>query len=120
MKLQTAHTTAQLLILNLFRFSEEKNKEISRCRFSKATLKRIAGRKKLRESFLMDLSDELFSLNWHFIEHSDTEFAIIQVGKIDVWTKIASSRINDLRQASAEEVQDEFDMVIPLEDLNDE
>ncbi len=107
--------TAKLLLINLSRFSDEKSKEFSRCRISKTTLKRIAMRERLREAFTEALADELLCLGWHLIDHSDTEYAIIQIDKIDVWPKIASSRISDLVTELNETIVDIFDEEVSLD-----
>lgn len=88
--------TAKLALINIKRYSEEKNKECSRVRMSKKTLRHISGRTVIRDSFIDELIDAFASLGWHFFMHSDTEYVMIESVKVDTWAKIASSRITDL------------------------
>lgn len=88
--------SAKLIVMNLGRYSGEKEKSYSRIRMSKNTMRKITGRERLRESFINELSDMLYKLGWHLIDHSDTEFAIIAVDRVSRWATISSQRISNL------------------------
>ena len=87
-------TVAQLLLINLSRFSEEKKKEHSRIRISKKGLKKASGRVLIRDAFVEALKEEFFALGWHFGEHTDTEYYLLEQSKIDSWGTAACTRVN--------------------------
>ncbi|MDR0279094.1 MAG: hypothetical protein LBJ37_14540 [Paucimonas sp.] len=88
-----AYHTALGLIINAKLYADEKQKDISRFRFSRPTLRSISGWKRLSEVFLRDVSDELYGIGWTMIELSDTELAVIQTSKISVWPKLGGGRV---------------------------
>jgi hypothetical protein len=91
----SANQSAKLIIMNLDCYSGEKEKKYSRVRISKDTMRKITKRERLRDSFVNELSDELYQLGWHLIDHSDTEFAIIEAERVSRWAKISSQRISN-------------------------
>ncbi|MGV8864085.1 hypothetical protein BFW88_16495 [Pseudomonas fluorescens] len=88
-----AYHTALGLIINSKIYADEKQKDISRFRFSRPTLRAISGWKRLSEVFVRDVSDELYGIGWTLIELSDTELAAIQTSKISVWPKLGGGRV---------------------------
>lgn len=99
----SAAATSQLLILNALMYGAEKGKEVSRYRFTRATLRTICGWPRLSEKFLAKLLRELYGMGWHFIDHTDIEFVIIERRKADVWPKLNSKRLNDMLKPSKSE-----------------
>ncbi len=91
-----AYIVAMLLIINLHLYAEEKGKHYSRIRMSKDTVRKISDRSFLRDIFISELTDELHNLGWHFIEVSDTEFAMIELERVSRWGKISSKRVGEL------------------------
>lgn len=88
-----AYHTALGLIINAKTYADEKGKEVTRFRFSRATFRAISGWKRLSEGFVKDVSDEMYGLGWTLIELSDTELAAIQSSKISVWPKLGGGRV---------------------------
>ena len=84
---------AALLVMNAELYGHEKGREVSRFRISRVSLRRISGRSRLKAAFLDDLTESMFDLGWHFIEHNDTEYAGIQVSKMSTWPKLAHKRL---------------------------
>ena len=105
-------TTAKLALINIKRYSDEKEKEYSRARMSKDTVRWLSGRTVLRDSFIEELTDAFRHLGWHFFTHNDTEFALLQVDKANVWPKISSKRVRGLiqlaEQGIVEDIDDEY------------
>jgi hypothetical protein len=91
-----AYIVAMLMITNLHFYAEEKGKHYSRIRMSKNTVRKISDRSFLRDVFISELTDELHNLGWHFLEVSDTEFAMIELDRISRWGKISSKRVGEL------------------------
>jgi len=108
---KTACVTAKLALINAQLFADEKNKEYSRLRMSKSTLRRLSGRECLRDVFINDLIEEFIRLGWHFFVHTDTEFGLIKADRIKAWAKIGASRVQEL----IEEIDDGIDDVVDKE-----
>src|ERR1700722_17548828 len=92
---RTALATAQLIVLNAKAYAEEKNREVSRYRFSADALKRLSNRQRLHDGFLYDLDDELLGLGWIFARRSESEFAVIDDAKATAWPKLGPKRLKD-------------------------
>ena len=112
--LSSAPKTAQILICNALLYELEKEREISRYRFSYSTLAFIANRQRLSPDFLSELDNELVELGWSFINMGDS-FAIVKTEKINQWTKLAYKRVEDLVDCSDEEISDKFKELIDNE-----
>ena len=93
---KTATTTAKLVLINAKRYADEKNKEYSRLRISKNSLRKISGRERIHDTYVDDLNEEFARIGWHFFAHSDTEFAILKAEKVNVWAKIGTTRVDTL------------------------
>ena len=106
--------TAKILICNALLYELEKEREVSRYRFSYATLAFIANRQRLSPEFLKELDDVLVELGWSFINMGDS-FAIVKTEKINQWTKLAYKRVEDLVDCSDEEISDKFKELIDNE-----
>ena len=106
--------TAQILICNALLYELEKEREVSRYRFSYSTLAFIANRQRLTSDFLTDLDNELVELGWSFINMGDS-FAIVKTDKVNQWTKLAYKRVEDLIDCSDEEISDKFKELIDNE-----
>ena len=113
-QLNTAVKTAQILICNALLYALEKEREVSRYRFSYTTLAFIANRQRLSSEFLKELDDVLAELGWSFINMGDT-FAIVKTEKINQWTKLAYKRVEDLVDCSDEEISEKFKELVDNE-----
>lgn len=91
---RTARATAQLLAMNSKLYEEERNRQVTRYRFSINTLRMISNRRAIRGTFLTELDDELAELNWLFVRLG-AEFAIIALDKADSWVKLSAKRLRD-------------------------
>lgn len=99
--------TAKILICNALLYELEKEREVSRYRFSYTTLAFIANRQRLSSEFLKELDDVLVELGWSFINMGDS-FAIVKTEKINQWTKLAYKRVENLVDYSDEELSEKF------------
>jgi hypothetical protein len=103
---RTPIATAKLLLINAKLYERERDRDITRYRFSIPTLRTISGRLALRESFLSDLDNELADLGWLFIRLG-AEFAIMNLAKTDSWVKLGSNRLS--KMGHLEEDEEEID-----------
>lgn len=85
---------AQLLIINAKLYEEERQRQITRYRFSINTLRMISNRRAIRDTFLSELDNELAELNWLYFRLG-AEFAIISLDKADSWVKLSAKRLRD-------------------------
>lgn len=109
-KLSAFHT-ALALAVNAQLAAEEKDKEITRFRFSRQMLRSVSGWKRISEVFLRELFDELGGLGWTAVELSDTELAAIKTSKINVWPKLGGRSVMKLvddRRHLASAVEDAY------------
>ncbi|CAJ0822429.1 hypothetical protein [Ralstonia flaminis] len=116
---RSALSTAQLLAINAKLYEQERDRQITRYRFSINTLRKLANRKALRASFLAELEDELEELNWLFVRLGG-EFAIISLEKSDSWVKLGYKRLAQggtrLLNMSEEDIDTTYDDFFPEED----
>lgn len=115
---------AKLLVINACLYEQEKQKELNRFRVSYITLRKIAGRKRLREAFLADLEYELFEIGWKFFELETPEYALINIIKTNSWMRISSKRLQengyiDLDENEIDKVFEQFSHEEVLEDNED-
>jgi hypothetical protein len=106
--------TAQLLLINAKLYESERDREITRYRFSENTLRRISKRGALRKAFLIDLEDEIAELGWLLIPLG-TEYAIMNLAKTDSWVKLSSKRLvdDDFLNTSEEVIEKKFGKLFP-------
>lgn len=106
-----AATTAKLILLNAKLYEDEREKEITRYRFSRQTLERIAGLKAIRPSFITELEDELAYLGWQFFSLGG-DYGVLNVSKTVTWVKLSSKRLDEqessLLNASADIVEQKY------------
>ncbi|WP_110975099.1 hypothetical protein [Acinetobacter sp. WCHAc060042] len=86
--------TAKLILINVKLYELEKDKEVSRHRISRDTLKRISQRKAIQERFVKLLIDELSELGWTLIK-VDNDYALIESEKLTSWIKLSSKRLRE-------------------------
>lgn len=115
----TTSTVAMLLVLNAHAYAEEKGKEVSRYRFTRATLKKISGRQRLRDAFLDDLTEMLEELNWTLIIR-DTDFGLLDLSKTDSWPRLNSHRIAAYREFGSDELANLYREKLEISPDNDE
>lgn len=89
---RSAATVAQLLIINVSLYGTEKDKEVSRYKFSSTTLRSLANRQQIRAAFKDELFDELYELGWYLIV-LDNEYGMFSLQKLDSWIKLSGVRL---------------------------
>lgn len=94
----SADVTARLLILNASGYGEEKARDVSRFRISRESIRRISGWKRLSESFIGQVVDEMAELGWLLFDLNDTEFGAIQLNKVQSWVKLGAARVAHFRK----------------------
>ncbi|CDG84010.1 hypothetical protein [Janthinobacterium agaricidamnosum] len=117
---KSAAVTAKLAIINGKFYAEEKQKEYTRHRISKNSLRKLSGRERIHDTFIEELIEEFARLGWHFFIHSDTEYAVLQADKVNVWAKLGTSRVHELIKkmdnGDEDAVDDEFDRLFGADD----
>lgn len=119
-KRRTPAATAQLILINAKLYERERDREITRYRFSIQTLRLIARRSALRQQFLSELDDELAELGWLFVPLG-TEFAVMDISKTDNWVKLSSKRLleNGYLRADDEQLEDTyFEFFPPIDEAS--
>jgi hypothetical protein len=113
-KRQTPAHTAMLILINAKLYEREREKEISRYRFSLQSLRRISGRRAIRDRFVSELDDELAELGWHLIQLGN-EFAVMELEKLESWVKLSSKRLDEpgYLTLSGEQLEGTFEMMFP-------
>jgi hypothetical protein len=89
---RSAYATAQLILINAKLYESEREKEITRYRFSIHTLRRISRRNSIRATFIAQLDEELAELGW-FLIPLGTEFGVMDISKMENWVKLSSKRL---------------------------
>lgn len=114
---RSAAHTAKLLLINAKLYEREREREITRYKFSLQTLRKVSGRKAIRQSFLDDLDVELEELDWKLLPLTN-EFSVMDLSKTDSWVKLSSKRLTDGGQLdlSFDEVDDLFGTLFPPEE----
>lgn len=117
---KSAAITAKLAIINGKLFAEEKNKEYTRHRISKNSLRKFSGRERIHDTYIEELIEEFARIGWHFFQHSDTEFGILKADKVNVWAKLGTSRVHDLinkiDNGNEDAVDEEYDRLFGIND----
>ncbi|AWP24020.1 hypothetical protein C4901_12360 [Acidiferrobacter sp. SPIII_3] len=108
-----ASTVAMLIALNLHRYGQERAKDITRIRLSSATLRKIAGKQRLREAFLEEIEDALFEIGFLFLRVDDGTFGVIAKASVSNWSRLSAKRINDLLGADPDTIQGKYDETLP-------
>lgn len=112
----SALSTAQLIVINALKYQEEKQKEISRYKFSVESLETMANRRRLSEQFLKDLDEALAELDWVLIRLSK-DFAVARMSTIEEkWAKLAATkRLEGLTTLSAEDINAKYEELVARE-----
>ena len=117
---KSAAITAKLAIINGKFYADEKQKEYTRHRVSKNSLRVLSGRERIHDAFIEELIEEFARLGWHFFTHSDTEYAVLKAEKVNVWAKLGTSRVHDLikkmDKSNEDAVDDEYDRLFGADD----
>lgn len=98
----TATNVAILIVLNSFRYGEEKQKVVSRYKLTKKSFKILARRKSLHLSFVAEVSQELQELGWQLIEDGDGNFCFFDLDMTTNWARLSVKRVSELRDQDEE------------------
>ncbi|WP_236467287.1 hypothetical protein, partial [Pseudomonas syringae] len=74
----SAAATAQALLVNADTYGVEKDRHISRFRFSKQNLKMVSGRANLDPQFLQEFKGALWEIGCSMVELPDGDYAFIE------------------------------------------
>jgi hypothetical protein len=90
-----------MLILHLLgtKSAEPSSKEVTRCRISEMTMRRLFRRKHISQEFLIRVQNWLFRAGWVLFFAGDS-YAVVKLSVVNGWIRIGSKRVaEDLRQA---------------------
>ncbi|EPK3405894.1 hypothetical protein JAG57_002608 [Proteus mirabilis] len=105
----SASAVAKLIVLNAFLYATEKGKSITRYKVSNSTLRKMSHRNSLRESFLVEVDNELSELGWTMIRNNNDENCFMVMSATDNWPKLSSKRLNTiLEQNDESEIDDMY------------
>lgn len=105
------YQTAIFVLKTLLTYEGETSRQLSRFRISRKTLRIIAARSYLRDSFVDDVGESLRELGWIMFEFGD-HYCFIRMDRIENWQRIASKRIReDLRKAHDQSSDFDFDVL---------
>ena len=88
-----AYEACLFILLCIKRYSEEKNKKITRIRFSENNLKELCRRQRIRTEFLDELEEQLLGFGWCLVK-TKSHYALIQEKAVNGWTHIATDRVS--------------------------
>jgi hypothetical protein len=107
---------AILLTLLVKSKATDSGKETTRLRVAEITLKRLWGRHRLSEDFLLEVEEWLFRAGWTLF-YAGTTFALVTTKSVQGWPRVSSKRL----AAELEQVADgEFDFDEHLDVLLEE
>ncbi|WP_395372312.1 hypothetical protein [Komagataeibacter diospyri] len=121
----TAEQAAIVILYVIDHYSREKAKEVSRVRFSKATMRKLCMRKNLHDSFAAEVIVELAEYGWTMFPAGD-DFALIQTSALSAWLRLGSKRIaaerKQLRNGNLDVLEEMLDQIElpPLDDEDDD
>ena len=111
----SAAATAQALMVNAETYGVEKDRHISRFRFSKHNLNMVTGKALLDPQFLQELRGVLWEIGFTMVELPDGDYAFIETSKIDVWPRVGWGRLDPVLRSSDPElaIEIEFNKCFP-------
>jgi hypothetical protein len=87
---------AMLTVILIQRYAKERGKDVSRFRLARNSLRRLAIRDRLRDTFVEEWADVMaLEYNWLVFMHAD-EFLLLRAETTQTWTKVATKRCDDL------------------------
>jgi hypothetical protein len=113
---------AALLVLHLLGAGGADRRTVSRARLTEITIRRLWGRSRVPEGFLLEVQEFLLIAGWALF-WAGSSYAIIRVSAIEGWPRISSKRIeNDL--ATLSRGRFDFDdiehLLLSVDDIADE
>lgn len=112
-KMHSPQTAAELILINVVLYGNEREKEITRYRFSATTFKRIAGRKRLKEGFIESVEDALFECGWYLMRIDEITFAVIKTSSVDNWASLSAKRVIEWRNSDEDSIRKKYTDLFP-------
>ena len=107
-----AQECAILLLLLIRGNKSGEQREISRVRLAEITLRRLWGRHRLTDDFLVEVQEWLFRAGWALF-YAGTTFAMVKTKAVEGWPRVSSKRLQDELERVAQG-QFNFDRYFPL------
>jgi hypothetical protein len=114
---------AILVVIMIQRYSKERDREVTRCRIARSSLRRLAIRDQLRDALVDDWVDVMaLDYGWLVFEHDD-EFVLLKADAAQTWTKIGTRRCDDLigrlRHGDGKAIDDAENEIEPRPDVDE-
>ena len=93
----TAEQAAIVILYVIDQYRREKEKDVTRLRFSRSTMRKLCLRKNLHESFAGEVITELAEWGWTMFPAGD-DFALVQTSVLSSWLRLGSKRISAERR----------------------
>lgn len=111
----SALATAQLLIINALEYQKEKDKELSRYRFSQETFLKLSCRKRLSTQFINDVDENLAELGWVLLRLS-VDYAIIRTHVPEKkWAKLSANRVDEYIKLDESAINQKYEELLASE-----
>lgn len=116
-----ALTTAQLIVINALEYQIDKDKELSRYRFSLETFLKLSNRKRLNAQFINEVDENLAEMGWILLRLS-SDYAVIRMTVPETkWTKLTTKRVEEINTMGEAAINQKFEELLASEkDFSDE
>lgn len=116
-----ALTTAQLIVINALEYQIDKDKELSRYRFSLETFLKLSNRKRLNAQFINEVDENLAEMGWILLRLS-SDYAVIRMTVPETkWTKLTTKRVEEIITMGEAAINQKFEELLASEkDFSDE
>ena len=85
---------AALLVLHLLGAGGADRRRVSRARLTEVTIRRLWGRSRVPEAFLLEVQEFLLIAGWALF-WAGSSYAIVRVSAVEGWPRISSKRIEE-------------------------
>jgi hypothetical protein len=83
---------AAMMVLRLLDAKTAEGRSVSRARLTELTIRRLWGRTRVQEAFLLDVQEILLNAGWALF-WAGSSYAVIRLSAIEGWPRISSKRI---------------------------
>jgi hypothetical protein len=83
---------AAMMVLRLLDAKTAEGRSISRARLTELTIRRLWGRTRVQEGFLLDVQEILLNAGWALF-WAGSSYAVIRLSAVEGWPRISSKRI---------------------------
>jgi len=116
--------TAMLAALLIQRFAKDRGKEVSRLRLSRGSLRRLAVRSFLEDSWVSEFTEHMRSDQGWIVFADGDEFLFLKQDAVRSWTRIGTKRLDDiltrLRRGDQKAIRTAEIEIEPLEDEDED